>query len=153
MRTRSPTGVAMMAFALALGAAGCSTISWTRVTLNQRLKADDVAFIKPGETKWDEVMDRLGAPNEIDETPDGMVATYYYYDGKRFDMDPGSVAGYFMPPGVSEAPHELDFNNEGIGGNRFQVAFDSSGTVLYDGFSHTRAVPHFSGLPFESSVP
>ena len=130
--------------------AGCTPISWTRVTLNHPLQAQDVAFIRPGETKWDDVIDELGAPNQLNETTTGITASYYYYDSKRFNVDFGWLAGFFLPPGASEAPHQLDFSSAGIGANTFQVTFDTSGTVQYDGFSHTTAASQFKASPFQS---
>jgi hypothetical protein len=144
---------AKLIVAMGLALAGCTPISWTRVTLNRPLRAEDVAFITPRETKWNEVVEKLGAPNELKGTPSGMLATYYYYDGKRFDVDFGWIAGFFLPPGVSMAPHEIDFNTEGVGENTFQVSFDTAGTVQYDGFSNSAAASRFKGSPFESFLP
>jgi outer membrane protein assembly factor BamE (lipoprotein component of BamABCDE complex) len=138
---------------MVLSLTGCTPISWTRVTLNHPLQAEDVAFIRPGETKWDEVIHRLGAPNELTGTPSGVVAEYYYYDGKRFDVDFGWPLGFFLPPGASEAPHQMSFGDEGIGANTFQVTFDSNGIVQYDGFSNSVAASQFKGSPFESLLP
>jgi outer membrane protein assembly factor BamE (lipoprotein component of BamABCDE complex) len=138
-----------MEFALS----GCSLINWTRVTLNQPLQQQDVAFIRPGVTTWDEVVERLGAPSELKGTPTGMRATYDYYDGKRFHVDFGSVAGLFLPPGASEAPHQLEFSNGGVGADTFQVTFDSNGTVQYEGFSRSAAASQFKPSPFQSRSP
>jgi len=140
--------------ALGLGLTGCGPIAWTRVTINRPIKPRDVAFIVPGRTKWDEVMQNLGAPNELVKAPDdGVVAHYYYWDSKRFGFDLGWPLGFFLPPGASEAPHEMDFGNSGIGMDTFEVAFDGSGIVQYDGFSHANAAARFKGLPFESYKP
>jgi len=146
-------GVAGLILALCVALAGCSLISWTRVTLNRPLQADDVAFIRPGQTKWDEVIERLGAPNELKGTSSGTIADYYYYDGKRFDVDFGWPLGFFLPPGASAAPHQMSLGTQGIGADTFQVTFDTSGTVQYDGFSHTTAASRFKGLPFQGYLP
>src|SRR5215472_10804677 len=133
---------------LVLALIGCGPINWTRVTLNHPLQAKYVAFIKPGETKLDDIVGRLGAPNDLEETPDGMIADYYYDDSKRFDVDFGWVAGFFLPPGASMAPHELEFTNTGVAADSFEVAFDKSGVVQYKGFSHTTSVPGLDSSPF-----
>lgn len=153
MPALSHHGAAALVLAIGLAVCGCSPISWTRVTLNQPLKPDDVSFIRPGVTKWDEVIGKLGAPTELSGTPDGMRATYDYYDSRRFNVDFGEAAGFFLPPGASEAPHQLDFGNEGIGGDTFQVTFDSGGTVEYDGFSRNAAASQFKTSPFQSHSP
>ena len=141
------------ALLLALAVTGCGPINWTRITLNHPLQAKDVAFIKPGETRLNDVIGRLGAPNDLLETPDGMIADYYYYDSRRFDVDFGWPAGFFLPPGASMAPHQLEFTNAGIAADTFEVAFDGSGVVRYEGFSHTASVPGFNSSPFGGQVP
>lgn len=133
----------------ALALTGCGPISWTRVTLNRPLQPKDVAFIKPGETNLNEVIERLGAPNELSAAPDGMVANYYYYDSRRFDVDFGWPAGFFLPAGASAAPHQMEFTNAGIRANTFEVAFDSGGVVEHDGFSHNASVLQLKGSPFQ----
>jgi hypothetical protein len=136
---------------LALALIGCGPINWTRVTLNHPFQAKDVAFIKPGETKLDDIVRRLGAPNDLQETPNGMIADYYYYDSMRFDVDLGWAAGFFLPPGASMAPHQLEFTNARVGADSFEVAFDKSGVVQYKGFSHTTSVPGLNSSPFSQA--
>ena len=59
----SHAGGAIVAAGLAVAA--CGPVGWTRVTVNHPLNAGEVKFIVPGETKWDEVISRLGAPGEL----------------------------------------------------------------------------------------
>jgi hypothetical protein len=140
--------------ALNLGMISCGPIAWTRITINRPMKPKDVAFIVPGRTKWDEVIKNLGAPNELVKAPDdGVVAGYYYCDSKHFGLDLGWPLGFFLPPGASEAPHEMDFGNSGIGIDTFEVAFDANGIVQYDGFSRANGAARFKGVPFESYRP
>jgi hypothetical protein len=136
---------------LALALIGCGPINWTRVTLNHPFQAKDVAFINPGETKLDDIVRRLGAPNDLQETPNGMIADYYYYDSMRFDVDFGWPAGFFLPPGASMAPHQFEFTNAGVAADSFEVAFDKSGVVQYKGFSHTTSVPGLNSSPFSQA--
>ena len=95
---------------VAVALAGCGPINWTRVTLNHPFEAKDVVFIQPRETRLNDVVSRLGAPNELQETPNGMIAEYDYYDSRRFDVDFGWPAGFFLPPGASMAPHQMEFS-------------------------------------------
>jgi hypothetical protein len=149
MRLPYHVGAAVALFALAL--TGCGPINWTRVTLNHPLEAKDVAFIKPGETRLDDVVRQLDAPNDLEETPNGMIADYYYSDSRRFDVDFGWAAGFFMPPGTSMAPHELEFTNIGVGADSFEVAFDKGGVVQFEGFSHTTSLPGLDISPFNQA--
>lgn len=153
MRLIPPQVVAMiLMWPLAL--AGCAPITWVRVTLNRPLSEKDVNFIEPGTTTWDQVIAHLGAPSGLSETPRGLRATYDYYDARRFDVDFGTLAGYFLPPGASEAPHQFDFTNSGAGTNTFQVTFDSShGIVEYAGFSRDISAAQFKTSPFQSHSP
>ncbi len=141
-----------LALTVVLPVAGCGgPVTWTRVTVNRPLDAQDVAFIAPGETKWDDVVKRLGVPNNLVGEPDGVVADYYFYDGKRFDVDFGWPLN-FVPP-ASYAPHSFDLGGSGIGVDTFQVGFDAKGTVRHAGFSHAVRASKFILWPFGSYVP
>lgn len=134
--------------AVTLATAGCGPVAWSRVTINRPLHTQDVAFITPGETKWDDVIARLGVPSDLVGRPDGVVANYYYYDGRDFDVNFGWPLN-FIPP-ASYVPHSLDFGGTGVRVDTFQVAFDANGTVQYDGFSHSAAASRFKMWPFAS---
>src|SRR5262249_16027523 len=138
----------LAAILFAPAVAGCGPINWTRVTLNHPFQAKDVAFIEPGKTQLNDVVNLLGAPNELRETPDGMIAEYDYYDSRRFDVDFGWPAGFFLPHGVSMAPHQVEFTNAGAAANTFEVAFDGKGVVQYSCFSHSGSVPGLNSSPF-----
>ncbi len=86
MSARRAGALALLILAAGL-AAGCTPIAWTRVTLNNPIDAGDVAFITPGKTNLDEVINALGVPSELSRAPDGFVANYYYYDGRRFSVE------------------------------------------------------------------
>jgi len=135
----------------ALGAAGCDPISWTRLTLNQPIKAEDVAFIVPGQTKLEDVIARLGAPDQLIGARDGIVVNYLYEDEKYFRVNFGWPLGFVS--GVSHVPHDFVLANSALGADTFQVAFDTRGTVRYSGFFHGTAGTHFKMSPFDSSKP
>lgn len=132
--------------AIGLSLASCTPISWTRVTINHPLRPADVAFVKPGKSTWNDVMSRLGAPNDLVPTASGVVANYYYYDGKHFGIDFGYPLNFVGP--LSYAPHSMILRNLGVGTNQFQVAFDTNGIVQYDSFSHAASAAKFKLWPF-----
>jgi hypothetical protein len=141
-----------LVLALGLWIAGCTPIAWTRVTRQCPEEPNDVAFIVAGKTKWGEVIKKLGAPNDLVKEPEGaVVANYYYYDGRHFGVDFGWPLGFFGP--AAYAPHNMDFENSGIGADTFQVSFDANGTVQYEGFSHTASVARFKPSPFKTAIP
>jgi hypothetical protein len=77
-----------------------------------------------------------------------MIADYYYYDSRRFDVDFGWPAGFFLPPGASMAPHQMEFTNAGAAADTFEVIFNAGGVVQHTGFSHTGSVPGINSSPF-----
>jgi hypothetical protein len=136
--------------AAALSVAACDPISWTRVTINHPLKAEDVAFIVPGRTTLKDVVARLGAPDELIGTHDGMAANYRYQDSKYFRVNFGWPLGFIDP--LSYAPHDLVLANTRLSADTFEVAFDGRGVVAYAGFFRGSGA-RYKVLPLEDSKP
>ncbi len=136
---------------LAFNSAACGPVGWTRLTVNRPLKPQDVAFITPGRTTWNEVIEKLGVPNQLLGIPDGMVANYYYFDGKDFSVDLGWPLNFVGP--LSFAPHSMTLRNAALGMDKFEVAFDSKGVVTYAAFSHRLGVSQYKAWPFETKFP
>lgn len=59
-------------------------IGWQRVSLNQRIAAEDVRFIIDGQTSLADVTARLGSPDEMVAVGDHVLARYHFTDGKYF---------------------------------------------------------------------
>jgi hypothetical protein len=133
----------------ALCLAGCDPISWTRVTLNQPLAARDVAFIVPGRTRLDEVVARLGAPDQLVPAQDGFAVNYLYRDAKYFRVNFGWPLGFVSP--TAYLPHDLVLENSASGADRFQVAVDSRSVVRYVGFFRGAAAAQYKAWPFEGA--
>jgi hypothetical protein len=78
---------------------GClrGPLAWQRLTLNEPISEHDVAFILDGTTTLTEVVDRLGAPDDIQSVGDSIIARYRFSDGKYFRADYGRGIryGYF----------------------------------------------------------
>ena len=133
----------------ALSVAGCDPSSWTRVTLNHPLKPDDVAFIVPGETKLDEVVARLGAPDQLIEAKDGFAANYLYRDAKYFRVNLGWPLGFVSP--TAYLPHDFVLERSASGADKFQVAFDERAVVRYAGFFRGAEAAKYKAWPFGDS--
>lgn len=131
--------------------AGCDPISWTRVTLNHPLNADEVAFIVPGQTKLDEVVARLGAPDQLVGTRGGFAANYLYRDAKYFRVNFGWPLGFVSP--TAYLPHDFVLERSASGADTFQVAFDSRSVVRYAGFFRGAAGAQYKAWPFEDTKP
>jgi hypothetical protein len=147
--THMRTVARIFVLAIGLNLCACSLISWTRVTLNRPLEPADVAFIRTGTTTFQEVVQRLGAPTTLTGTPDGMRASYSYYDGKRFGADLGAPAGYFLPPGASLAPHQLAYGSDSAGTDTFEVMFDNDRIAQYAGFNRSARASSFTTSPLD----
>lgn len=141
--------IALVAAAPSL--AGCDPISWTRVTLNHPLSAGEVAFIVPGTTRLEDVVARLGAPDQLIGTHRGMVMNYFYEDARYFRVNLGWPLGFISP--ISYAPHDLVFANSASGADTFQVAFDAEGAVRYAGFFRGAASARYRVVPFDAPKP
>ena len=141
---------AIAAIAAGLSAAGCDPISWTRLTLNHPLKAEEVGFIVPGSTRLDEVVARLGAPDQLIGTRGGMAANYLYEDAKYFRVNFGWPLGFVSP--IAYAPHDLVVANNALSADTFQVAFDARGVVQYAGFFRGAAA-RYKAWPFDETKP
>jgi hypothetical protein len=148
---RSRRRCCALAILAGLGVAGCDLISWTRVTLNHPLEADDVAFILPGRTSLDEVVARLGAPDQLIGTRDGFAANYLYRDAKYFRVNLGYPLGFVSP--TAYLPHDFALARSASGADTFQVAFDARAVVQYAGFFRGAAGAQYKAWPFGETKP
>jgi hypothetical protein len=134
---------------MALCLAGCDAISWTRVTINHPLKSDEVAFIVPGRTSLDEVVARLGAPDQLVGTHNGFAMNYLYRDAKYFRVNLGYPLDYVSP--TSYLPHDFVLARSASGADTFQVAFDARAVVQYAGFFRGAAGADYNPWPFDAT--
>jgi hypothetical protein len=135
-----------------VGLGGCGgPIGWVRVTVNHPLQPQDVAFIVPRHTRWDEVTRRLGAPDQIVRTADGVAMDYRSSDGKSFRVNFGWPLGFVAP--VSYAPHDFTLSGQGIGSHTFEVAFDAQDVVVYAAFVPGAPASKYRLWPFSSPGP
>jgi hypothetical protein len=152
MKRWRSSSLLLAALAGGLGLAGCGgPFGWVRVTVNRPLKPQDVAFIVPHRTRWDEITRRLGAPDELVRTADGVAADYLCSDGKSFRVNFGWPLGFVAP--VSYAPHDFTLGGQGIGSRTFEVAFDARDVVVYAGFVPGAPASKFRLWPFSSPGP
>lgn len=132
---------------LAIALGGCGPIGWTRVTVNRPLQSADVAFIVPQRTTFDEVMARLGAPDEIVRSAgDGLAAHYTASDSRSFGVNLGWPLRFVAP--VSFVPHQFTLSGRGIGSKSFEVAFDARGIVTYAAFLPGASAARYRFWPF-----
>ncbi len=119
---------------------GCNVV---RVTLNTPLTREDVAFIVPGRTTLAEVITKLGTPDSITESDQGVVATYRF-----LDMKYGRVNfGWLVKPWSPVDP-DLIISRTGLGVDALALLCDSNWVVTHHSFLRHLSVPSFNPYPF-----
>jgi len=122
----------------------CTGCSVRRVTFNEVLTAEQVQFIHIGQTTMPDVVEQLGAPDEISESDSGVVTLYNWSDTKSAAMDFGALPRLFLPYAPS-----MTLNRTGVAPEQFLVVFDPQWTVRAYGFSQwTKEEPVIWFWPF-----
>lgn len=131
---------------LLIGQAAClrGPIGWQRVSLNQRIAAEDVRFIIDGQTSLADVTARLGSPDEMVAVGDHVLARYHFTDGKYFRANFGWGLRFLIP---FYSP-DLVLGGGGIGTDIFQVACDAQWIVRDHAFATHANSSEFRLLPF-----
>jgi len=131
---------------LMISLSGCprGPVSWQRVTLNHPLSAQDVGFVVNGETSLSEVVEKLGAPNQMLSSNGGVVARYQFTDGKYFRVDFGWGLRFLIP---FYSP-ELVLGGGGTGVDVFQITCNDRWIVQDHGFAFHAQSSAFRLWPF-----
>ena len=128
---------------LALALAGCDPfVSFSRISFNTPLTDQDAALLKPGTTTLAQVVEQLGAPNEIRGTDDGAVAVYYFLGGRRTRVNytaPAQVIQIFVP--------DIVMNVGGIGVDQLTIWFDGQWVMRDHGFAFNKKIDQFRLVP------
>jgi hypothetical protein len=113
---RRAIAYATIAMLIASVAGGCS---FGRITINDTPVEGDVTFIVPGHTTLRDIVERLGAPDEMREAPGGAVGLYHFRDLKYARVN----FGYLLQPWTPIQP-DLVLSTLGLGTDVFAVTFD-----------------------------
>ena len=119
---------------------GCNVV---RVTLNTPLTREDVAFIVPGQTTLADVITKLGTPDSIIDSDQGVVATYRFLDMKYSRVN----FGWLVKPWSPVDP-DLIISRTGLGVDAFELFCDSNWVVTHQGFLRHLSSPSFNPYPF-----
>lgn len=120
--------------------AGCNVV---RITLNDPLTQDEVAFIVPGETTLADVVARLGTPDSITDSQAGIVATYRFLDMKYSRIN----FGWLLKPWSPVDP-DLIVSRTGFGTDAFELLCNSDWVVTHQSFLRHLSGPRFNPYPF-----
>jgi hypothetical protein len=148
---------------------------WQRVSVNDTIVPEDVAFIVSGQTTLAEIVAKLGAPDEIaafdDESTSslfsrsmkrssprlhitslpGAVARYRFVDAKRFRANFTWWMQFVVTaPGV---PNDAVLQGGGVGTDEFLVVFDSNWVVSHHAFAKHADASQFRYWPFDLEPP
>mgnify|MGYP007017513077 CR=1 FL=1 len=126
---------------------GClrGPVIWRRMTLNQPLTVQDVSFVVNGKTSLSEVVETLGAPNQMLSSNGGVVARYQFTDGKFFRVDFGWGLRFLIP---FYSP-DLVLGRGGTGIDAFQVTYNDHWVVQDHGFAFHSQASEYRLWPFK----
>lgn len=140
----APLRLLPIAYCLLLMLSGCTL---ARVSVNDPLHPEDVAFIVPGQTSFLKVVDHLGAPDSLNPSEDGVVATYYFLDAKYSRVNFGLIARFWSP-----VDPDFIFAAGGLGLDMYQVQFDRNWITRASSFAYHTGSPRFSAWPFSGGT-
>jgi hypothetical protein len=115
---------------------GCS---FTTTVVNDPITQEDVGFIIPHHTTRAEILDELGAPQEITATTGRDVYRYRYQVQRTVRISLGSLTRGFVP---------VTFSRGNTGLNVFEVQFDAAGVVQEYAFKLRADQARFNPWPF-----
>lgn len=129
IKLRMVVGVMLWLMLIALLLGACD---FRKVVVNDPLLPQDVEFIVPGSTSMFEVVERLGAPDEISGTSNQLLFRYQFKTTKFFRFDFGVLLRIWTP-----ITPPMSWGNGNAGTDAFWVAFDShwQATTLHFTFS------------------
>ena len=119
---------------------GCD---FRRVVVNRPIPPDTLQKLNPGENSLNDIVQVLGAPDEIDAKTKGMVLRYRYGDSKTMRVNFGWLFRIFLPVAPSM--------NLGRGDGMTQVlhiAMNEAGTFEHYFVQEPPAPPQFWFWPF-----
>lgn len=111
----------VLTYAAVVAITACCTTScsFIRLTINNTIVAEDVAFIVLGHTTLRDIVERLGTPDEMREAPGGALILYRFHDANYSRVNFGHILKFWTP-----VQPDLVLSNIGLGTEVFEVAFD-----------------------------
>lgn len=121
---------------------GCGFMTILRATFNETLTTEDVAFIVPGETRFQDVVARLGVPDELDQLDEGGVGIYHFRDVKFSRTNFGWLTRFWL----TVSP-DLILAGGGLGTDQFYVVFDEQWIIRHASFGRHAGAAGFVPKP------
>jgi hypothetical protein len=125
---------------IAQGSAGCD---FRRVVVNDPISQETLQNLNHGENSLTDIVQVLGAPDEIDAKARGMVLRYRYGDSKTMRVNFGWLLRIFLPV----APSMNLGRGEGVT-QVLHIAMNEAGTFDHYFVQDPPAPPRFWFWPF-----
>ncbi len=125
------------------GLSGCGFATVARLSINDPIRPESVAFIIPGRTTLAEVVEHLGAPDELAALDEGAVIAYHFRDAKYTRVNFGWPARFWL----TVSP-DFILSAGGLGTDVFEVAFDSRWVAREHAFAKHSGHASFNPWPF-----
>ena len=119
---------------------GCE---FRKVVVNDPIRPEDVAFIKSGKTTMQEVVTRLGAPDEILGTSDHLWFQYHFKTTKFLRIDFGMLLRLWSP-----VVPPLSIGGSNAGTDVFLIAFNPKWVTQDLNFPPTNETDKVGFWPF-----
>lgn len=124
----------------------CIVIS--RVTINEPINEEMVAFIQKDRTTFKDVVDELGTPTRLISTTGGAIAVYEFLDIKYSRANYGWLI-QFLPQSQGQSV-DMVMAGGGLGIDMFQVAFNDRWIAQYYTFAKHPDASHYVLWPFRT---
>ncbi len=118
---------------------GCGFADFVRVSVNEPITMEDVAFIRPDQTTFSEVIDRLGTPDELLASETGVIVAYRFLDARYSRINYGILASAWSPV-------TPDLITEGLGMRLNRLTIRLSPTWVVQGTDFTNQPDRPSGF-------
>ena len=130
----------MVFLIIVLWGTGCE---FRRVVVNDSIPSEILQRLNPGKDSLNEIVQALGAPDEIDSNTTGMVFRYRYGDSKSMWVNFGWLFRIFLPV----APSINVGRGEGVT-HVLHIAMNKDGTLEHYVVEDPPPPPQFSFWPF-----
>lgn len=130
----------MLLVVVALTTVGCAV---RRVDFNDPISTQSLAFIRPGETTLQHVVDRFGGPEDITVTSDQVIAEFKWSTTRSASLNLGYLFRLISPVSPS-----MTLSGTGINIERFLLICDERLVVRSYAFGKADEHAFFEFWPF-----
>lgn len=138
MSGRVPSAIVLLVLSIIL--VGCGV---RRVDFNTPIQAEGLAFIRPGETTLQQVVDQLGGPEELNMVSDEVLAEFQWSTTRSASLNLGYLLRFISPVSPS-----MTMSGTGIHLERLLITCDKKLVVRSYAFGKADEHAFFEFWPF-----